>query len=174
VLLLAAGLTLVAIALLVYAQRIGQQTGIRVGTPIVASDVGIASALLLEAPSAGIRGRPDYLLRESGRGRIYPMEVKPTRESTVLYEADALQLAAYMVAAEAEFGREFAGYGVVRYRSTEFRVALTPDLRRRCLAAAEGVRAARCSTEVHRSHALPGRCRGCALFGRCGEELDKR
>jgi CRISPR/Cas system-associated exonuclease Cas4 (RecB family) len=171
VILLAIGLVVFALALLVGASRIGMATGVRIGTPIMASDVGVEPSVVLEAPASRLRGRPDYLLRERGRGRIYPVEVKPTRESTTLFETDLLQLAAYMLLTESTYGREFAGYGVVRYRSTEFRVALTRDLRRRCFAAAAGVRAARRAADVHRSHRVPARCGGCAVRGRCAEEL---
>jgi len=169
--LLAIGLVLLAIALLVGASRIGVATGVRIGAPILASDVGVEPAVMLEAPTLGLRGRPDYLLRERGRGRIYPVEVKPTRDSTTLYEPDMLQLAAYMLLTESAYGREFAGYGVVRYRSTEFRVALSRDLRRRCLAAAESVRAARRALDVHRSHDVRARCWGCAVGNHCDEQL---
>ncbi len=169
--LLAIGLVVVALALLVGARRIGTATGVRTGAPIVASDVGVEPSVLLEAPISRLRGRPDYLLRERARGRIYPVEVKPTRESATLFEADLLQIGAYMLLTESTYGREFAGYGLVRYRSAEFRVALTRDLRWRCLAAAEGVRAARRAAEVHRSHRIPARCAGCAVRGRCAEEL---
>jgi CRISPR-associated protein Cas4 len=170
-LLLAAGLVCVAIVLIVSARRLGRMTGVRAGTPVIASDVGLETSVLLEAPALRIRGRPDYLLRERVGGRIYPVEVKPTRESASLFESDAIQLAAYMLLAEARYGREFAGYGLVRYRSAEFRVPLTPDLRRRCVAAAEGIREARQSAEVHRSHAMAARCRGCAVRHGCGESL---
>lgn len=170
-LLLAASLVCVAIVLIVVARRLGRATGVRVGTSIIASDVGVESPLLLEAPALRIRGRPDYLLRERVGGRIYPVEVKPTRESTSLFEADAIQLATYMLLVEAQYGREFAGYGLVRYRSAEFRVELTPELRGRCVEAVEGVRAARRSTRVHRNHTIVARCRGCAVRHGCGEAL---
>jgi CRISPR/Cas system-associated exonuclease Cas4 (RecB family) len=170
-LLLAACLVSVAIVMIGIARRLGRASGVPVGTSVIASDVGVESPLLLEAPGLRIRGRPDYLLRERVGGRIYPAEVKPTRESTSLFEADAIQLATYMLLVEARYGRDFAGYGLVRYRSAEFRVALTPELRRRCIEAAEGVRTARRSTGVHRSHAIVARCRGCAVRHGCGEVL---
>lgn len=168
---LAACLVLAATALLVSAARLAARTGVRAGARVLASDVGRERSPTLESPAARIRGRPDYLVRERVRRRIYPVEIKPTRESVTLYESDALQLAAYMMVTEAHYGRRFAGYGLVRYRSAEFRVTLTPELRRRCLAAADGVRAARRAADVHRSHAVAARCRGCAVSAQCGELL---
>lgn len=164
-------LVVAAVLLLVAAGRLGRRTGVRAGAAIVGSDVGRDSPILLEAPRIGLRGRPDYLLRERTRHRVYPVEVKPTRESTTLYESDLMQLVAYMLLTEARFGSEFAGYGLVRYRSAEFRVTLTGELRRRAIVAVVDVRAARRAAAVHRSHGIAARCRACALRGRCGEGL---
>ena len=167
----AAALVLTACLLLAVASRMAGATGVRTGAAVVASDMGLESALKLEDPATRIRGRPDYLLRERGRGRVYPVEVKPSRDAAAPYESDVMQLAAYMVLTEARYGRQFAGYGLVRYRSGEFRVALTPELRKQCLRAADGVRRARAASDVHRSHAVGARCRGCAIRTRCGESL---
>jgi len=168
---LATSLAIVAVAMMLAAWRLARGTGVRAGAPVVASDVGIEAAATLEDDTLGLRGRPDYLVRERGRGRIYPVEVKPTRDARVLYESDALQLATYMVLTEARYGSAFAGYGVVRYRSAEFRVDLTAELRRRCLAARDGVRSARRAASVHRSHAIAARCAACAVRPVCGEAL---
>jgi CRISPR-associated exonuclease Cas4 len=169
----AALLALVAIACAVGAVRLALTTGVPVAAPVLASDTGTGSPDTLEAPALLIRGRPDYVLRERGRQRVYPVEVKPTRDSTTLYESDALQLTAYMLLVEASYGNAFAGYGLVRYRSAEFRVPLTPELRRRCIAAADGVRRARRATDVRRSHAVTARCRGCAVRDRCDDALSE-
>lgn len=167
----AAGLAGVAALLLVIAWLLARTTGVRAAAPLIASDVGIEVPDTLVDPALRLRGRPDYLVRERGRGRIYPVEVKPTRASQTLYESDALQLAAYMMLTEVVHGTAFAGYGLVRYRSVEFRVPLDADLRGRCLAAAAGVRAARAATAVHRSHNVAVKCRACAVRFACDEAL---
>jgi hypothetical protein len=76
-----------------------------------------------------------------------------------------------MVLTEKAYGRDFAGYGIVRYRTAEFRVELTPEHRRRCLVALDGVRAARRAASVHRSHHVAAKCRGCAVRESCGEAI---
>jgi CRISPR/Cas system-associated exonuclease Cas4 (RecB family) len=170
---LAAALACTAVILLIVTAWLGRHTGVRAGALIVASDVGGAEATVLEDPLTGIRGRPDYLVRERWGRAVYPIEVKPSRVSSTLYDSDAVQLAAYMILIEARYGSDFAGYGLVRYRSTEFRVALTPELRRRCLAAAAGVRVARYAPDVHRSHDVAAKCRACAVRAVCGEDLKR-
>jgi CRISPR/Cas system-associated exonuclease Cas4 (RecB family) len=169
----AAFLTIAAILLFFAAVHLGGRTGIPAGAEVMSSDVDGESTDTLEDPGLRLRGRPDYLLRERGRQRFYPVEVKPARESTTLYEGDVLQLAAYMLLVEARYGRAFAGYGIVRYRSSEFRVPLTADLRRRCLAAVDGIRVARGTSDVHRSHSIAARCRRCAVRAHCAEALDR-
>jgi CRISPR/Cas system-associated exonuclease Cas4 (RecB family) len=160
-----------ALSMLAAAWLLSRVTGVRFGAGVVGSDVGICSPLWLSDPGLELHGRPDLLLREPGSRRVYPVEVKPTRDSPTLYQSDTLQLAAYMILTESTYGDLFAGYGIVRYRSAEFRVMLSPELRRQCLEAAEGVRAARGSARVHRSHQVAAKCRACAVRTECGEAL---
>jgi CRISPR-associated exonuclease Cas4 len=150
---------------------LARTTGVRAASVVVASDVGVEAATTLRDPTLQIYGRPDYLVRERGRGRVYPVELKPSRAATALYDSDALQLAAYMLLAEQHYGAAFAGYGIVRYRSAEFRVPLTAELRERCVAAAAAVRAARRAATVHRDHERAAKCRACAVRSACDERL---
>jgi CRISPR/Cas system-associated exonuclease Cas4 (RecB family) len=166
-------MTLIAlgVVVLLVAWLLGRTTGVPVGTGVIASDVGLERSATLEDSKLRIRGRPDYLLREPASGRIYPVEVKPSRTSRTLQESDALQLGVYMLLTAAQYGAAFAGYGVVRYRSGEFRLAFTPELRDRCIAAAEAVRAARRARTVHRDHTVRAKCGRCGVRRRCGEAL---
>jgi hypothetical protein len=76
-----------------------------------------------------------------------------------------------MLLTETRYGAEFAGYGVVRYRSAEFRVPLTAELRRRCAAAAVAIRAARRAAAIHRSHEVRAKCWACGVRSVCDESL---
>jgi CRISPR/Cas system-associated exonuclease Cas4 (RecB family) len=165
------GLVAVAAVSLAVAWLMSRTTGVRAGAAVVASDVGLITTDTLRDAALRIHGRPDYVVRERGRGRVYPVEVKPTRSAAILYESDALQLATYMLLIQAQYGPEFAGYGVVRYRSAEFRVLLTAELRGRCIAAADGVRAARRAPTVHRNHTIAAKCGSCAVRAVCDEAL---
>jgi CRISPR/Cas system-associated exonuclease Cas4 (RecB family) len=150
---------------------LSRTTGVRSDVTVIATDAGYLPAETLEDPALRIRGRPDYLVRDRATGTVYPIEVKPTRDATELYESDALQLAAYMLLTEKRYGAEFAGYGVVRYRSSEFRVPLTAELRRRCGVVAEAIRTARRATVIHRSHKARAKCWACGVRSVCDESL---
>jgi len=140
---------------------------------VVASDTGIAPPQTLHDPANGLRGRPDYLLAQQfGHAvRVVPVEIKPQRRSRWLYESDAVQLGVYLLAARATYGVRAAPFGYVRYARTEFRVELTPRLEQRVLKIAREIRANRRATVVHRNHAIPARCAGCAMRNHCEESL---
>ena len=140
---------------------------------VVASDTGAAPGVLLRDPALGLRGRPDYLIEErTANGTVLvPIEVKPTRRSTRLYESDAVQLGAYLLALRATYGERAARYGEVRYAGRSFRVELTPALERRVGAIVASVRAGRSAAVVHRSHEVPARCASCPVRESCDERL---
>lgn len=142
---------------------------------VIASDTGAAASVLLRDPALGLRGRPDYLLEErdaNGDARLVPVEVKPSRRSARLYESDALQLGAYLLALRATYGAErAAAHGYVRYAERTFRVELTAALEGRVRAIVAAVRAGRAATIVHRSHDVAARCVRCPVRDRCDERL---
>ena len=144
---------------------------------VVASDTGAAASVLLRDPVLGLRGRPDYVIEERTAAaggddvRLVPVEVKPSRRSGRLYENDALQLAAYLVAARATYGARAADHGYVRYASGTFRVVLSAELEARVRAVVATVRAGRTAPVVHRSHDVAARCRNCPVRERCDERL---
>jgi CRISPR-associated exonuclease Cas4 len=168
---LAGILIAMGVAAVIAAWLLSRSTGVRSDVTVIATDAGYLPAGILKDPALRIRGRPDYLVRDRSTGAVYPIEVKPTRDADELYESDALQLAAYMLLTEKRYGAEFAGYGVVRYRSSEFRVPLTAELRRRCAAAAAAIRATRRATAIHRSHEVRAKCWACGVRSVCDESL---
>jgi CRISPR/Cas system-associated exonuclease Cas4 (RecB family) len=100
-----------------------------------------------------------------------PIEVKPSRRSRRLYESDAVQLGAYLVALRATYGERAARHGEVRYASASFRVELTGALEARVREVIAAVRAGRSASVVHRSHEVPARCANCPVRERCDERL---
>jgi CRISPR-associated exonuclease Cas4 len=142
-------------------------------TRIVASDTGVIPPQLLRDSQLGLYGKPDYLLAEGmGEGRrLIPMELKPRRRATRLYESDEIQLGVYLLATRATYGRQAAGFGFVRYAATTFRVELTAALERRVVEVATAIRVGRLAAVVHRSHEVPARCAGCAMRQNCSESL---
>jgi CRISPR/Cas system-associated exonuclease Cas4 (RecB family) len=171
----AAVAALVGFLLLVLHSEAGRKDrdGARLLTRVVASDTGLLPPALLVDPVLGLRGKPDYFLEErtdAGR-RLTPLEVKPTRRSSHLYESDALQLGAYLVASRAMFGHNASAAGYVHYANHSFRVELTRELEGSVRRAVEAIRDGRGARVARRSHAVPGRCRACAMRPHCDEKL---
>lgn len=142
-------------------------------TTVVASDTGAAPSLLLRDPELGLRGRPDYLLTENtAEGpRVVPLELKPHRRSRRLYESDEVQVGAYLLLSRATYGSSAATFGYVRYANAAFRVELTSALERQIRAVVAAISRGRAAAVVHRSHAVPARCAGCAVRRYCDEAL---
>ena len=173
----AAIVVIIALTIRVSLRRLEGAAGFRIGIDaggrLIASDTGAIPALFIRDPRAGVCGKPDYLLEETigGRALLVPLELKPRRQSRHLYEGDALQLAAYLLALRATFGDRAAPFGYVRYASSTFQVELSPSLEARVLTIANAIRAGRSASVVHRSHASPQRCARCAVRDVCDESL---
>lgn len=166
-----------AIGLYLILRRYRRRTGFAIGGEaagrIVASDTGIEPPVLLRDPGLGLRGRPDYLLQFEAAGQplFVPLELKPGRRSRRVYESDALQLAAYLIALRATAKDAAATFGYLRYATGTFKVGLTRELERRVHAIVRAIRDGRSAATVHRSHAIVQRCVGCAVRDHCNEAL---
>ncbi len=156
-----------------YRGRTGFAIGGEARGRIVASDTGIEPPVLVRDPGLGLRGRPDYLLQfeVAGHPLFVPLELKPGRRSRRVYESDALQLAAYLIALRATARDAAAAFGYLRYASGTFRVNLTRELDNRVHAIVEAIRAGRAAATVHRSHAIVQRCANCSVRDLCDEAL---
>jgi CRISPR-associated exonuclease Cas4 len=140
---------------------------------VIASDVGTERSILLRDPILGIRGKPDYLIETDVGGRrvLVPLEVKPTRHSRRLYDADRVQIGAYLLALRGTFPDRASDVGYVRYADQTFAVRLTPELEREVEHIAAAVRRGRRALVLHRSHNVAARCRSCPMRQRCDEAL---
>ena len=144
---------------------------------IVASDTGAGPpAVMLRDPRLGLRGKPDYVLREveRGRPRLVALELKPMRRSGRVLESDAVQVAAYTLLLQATYGAAAASFGYLRLASGTVRIDLTPELRRRVEAIVGAIRRDRRAPVVNRSHSIAARCAACAVRAECDERLAKR
>jgi CRISPR-associated exonuclease Cas4 len=106
-----------------------------------------------------------------GRQLLVPLELKPTRRAKRVYESDAVQLGAYLLALRATEGDRAAPFGYVRYAARKFRVPLTADLEGRVREIVAAIRAGRRAPVVHRSHDEPWRCARCPVREHCDEAL---
>lgn len=158
-------------------RSIARRTGLSSVTQVVASDMDGAaerdSTGVLFEPRYKMYGRPDYVLRvRTWRGRrVVPVEVKPTRRARHPYDSDVMELVTYLLLVRATYPTQCAGYGLLRYADTTFRVRLTPELEQRCIGYARLVLQARDETTVHRNHRVAARCGGCGVRTACDEAL---
>ena len=119
----------------------------------------------------GLVGRPDYLvqMRDGGRRFVVPVEVKSRARPARPYDSHVLQLGAYCLLVEDNFGAA-PPYGLLRYADATLEIPFTDELRRRVLEAADEIRRARRAPEVRRSHGEPRRCAACGYRLACGSE----
>lgn len=158
------------------ARKLAREARIPEDVKIVASDTAASRGKTLRDPGRGLYGRPDYILEEvaDGHKKLVPVEIKPTKKSTRLFESDEAQLALYMIVLEHLEPMRAAGYGRVVYSQATFQVTLSDRLRKRVMELAENVREARKSDGVNRTHNIIGRCTGCSLREQCDQVLEPR
>jgi len=174
---LAAGALLGALAVYLalrwYRQRTGFTARGQGAGRIVASDTGFGESVLLRDPQLGLRGRPDYLLEFEAAGHplFVPLELKPGRRSRRVYESDALQVAAYLIALRATTKDAAATFGYLRYATGTFKVGLTRALEERVRTIVDAIRAGRSAATVNRSHSIVQRCVNCSVREHCNQAL---
>jgi CRISPR-associated exonuclease Cas4 len=110
-----------------------------------------------------LAGRPDYLVEE--RGRLIPVEVKSALSPHSPYRSHVLQLAAYCLLVEEEYGQA-PPYGIIKYRDQALAIDYSSHLRAELLDTLAQMRHDLAADDVVPSHSNPNRCR------RCGYEAD--
>lgn len=119
-------------------------------------------------PITEISGRPDYLVRQGKQ--VIPVEVKSGRTPDSPYDSHIYQLAAYCLLVEREFGKR-PPYGIIHYQNRSFAVDYTPELENALLDLLTEMRQDDARRNVHRSHEIQARCRGCGYAPNCDEVL---
>ena len=119
-------------------------------------------------PTLNLAGRPDYLVKRSGK--LVPVEVKSARAPLSPYPSHVLQLAAYCTLVQAAYGQR-PSYGIVKYADRAYSVDYNSSLENELLdVLAEMRRAER--QEPARSHESVNRCRACGFHQVCDQRLD--
>lgn len=166
---LAVGGLAVAVILLLWAMIQRRRAGLPAGR-VVYTDTGAWNRC--EQPLFSHRylltGKPDYLVKE--RGRIIPVEVKSTAPPPQPYRSHVLQLAAYCLLVEEEFGQR-PDHGLIHYEGRTFAVDYTPALRAELIATLEEMRAGLVATSVSRDHESANRCLACGYRDECEQRL---
>ncbi|MGQ9627715.1 MAG: CRISPR-associated protein Cas4 [Anaerolineae bacterium] len=134
---------------------------------VVYADAGLMERPLF-SPRYGLRGKPDYLIEQGGYK--IPVELKSSPAPCSPYLSHMLQLAAYCLLIEEEYGHP-PPYGLIQYQDASFTVDYTPALKERLLSTLEEMRAACAADDVLPNHRSPSRCRGCGFREECGQAL---
>lgn len=116
----------------------------------------------------GLSGRPDHVVVE-GDHHI-PVEVKTGRVPRGPLFSHILQVAAYCLLMEEEYGKA-PPYGILRYGDVSHEIEYNEDLKRLLLQKVDEMRAALAKGEAHRNHNRPGKCLGCSRRAVCPERL---
>ncbi len=155
-----------------FAGRMQARSGLPVGARVVFSDTGAWQNVPkpLFSRRYQLTGKPDYIVESNGV--FIPVEVKPNRRALEPLPWDVMQLAAYGLLVEEEYGVR-PPYGLLKYRDLLLEVQFTDDLREELLQVLELMRADLESADVARSHEEPSRCRACGYRGACGQALEE-
>jgi CRISPR-associated exonuclease Cas4 len=166
---LAAGLFLIALAVLWIAGRQRKSSGLPAGQ-VIYSDTdrwGKVEKPLFD-PVSGLTGKPDYLVEENG---VYiPVEVKSGRAPTLPHDSHIYQLAAYCLLVERTYQKR-PPYGILRYRDKTFSIDFTSELQTELDEILEAIRDQEKRGEANRSHEEPARCARCGYRGICDQRL---
>src|SRR5262245_12067698 len=126
--LLAVALAVVGALLVWFGRRRRRATGLPTGE-VVYSDTGAWEKVEepLRSRRYGLVGRPDYLVKAAGAPPT-PVEVKSRRSPGAPLTSHTLQLGAYCLLVEDQFGARPA-HGLIRYADATFQVPFTDELR---------------------------------------------
>jgi CRISPR-associated exonuclease Cas4 len=150
---------------------------------VVGADLGSGAPLTLRDVEGGLVGCPDVLLERSGRWVL--IEKKRASRGWRLgtsYHSHRLQVGAYLLMCEADPRVRTMPEAWIHYVDGDGRllpggsvqVPATASLLNEVRDIVGRIRRDTSTAEVHRSHGLPGRCRGCGVREACGEALVER
>jgi CRISPR-associated exonuclease Cas4 len=123
---------------------------------------------LFVAQRYGLSGRPDAVLLEEDQH--IPVEMKTGRTPRGPLFSHILQIAAYCVLMEEEYGKA-PPYGIIRYTDASHDIEYNEDLKRLVLSKMGEMRACLTRGEAHRNHSRPGKCVHCSRHSVCPERL---
>jgi len=163
-------LLILAAALALRARRWQAQTGLPPGD-VIYTDSGawLTNRETLAARDLRLAGRPDYLV-EQADGTIIPVELKNGRAPAAPREGHVLQLAAYCLLVEENYGVR-PTHGILQYADAAFAIDYTPDLEADLLLLLDEMRAAALEPDLDRDHNDWRRCARCSLNGECVQRL---
>jgi CRISPR-associated exonuclease Cas4 len=170
------GLLWVALALLVGGMALLWTSGLlRRGTGIPAGRVVYSDTQAwrmcpdaLYSAAHNLRGKPDYLVQKLRY--VIPVEVKSSRSPDEPYRSHILQMAAYCLLVEQEYGRR-PPYGLIHYEDRTFAVDYTRELEEELLDVIAWMREDLRDGRADRNHNDVARCQACSYSVYCDQRL---
>lgn len=161
-------LILVAVGLWAYGLR--QQTGLPAGG-VIYTDTGtwFPQKDALYANDLFLVGKPDYLVQQTD-GNLIPVEIKSGRAPEEPWEGHVLQLAAYCLLVQENYGIRPL-YGILQYKDKAFAIDYTDEMEEDLLDLLAEMRESQFDGELDRDHNDWRRCAGCGLRGDCEQRL---
>ena len=162
-------LVLIAVGLLIQANRVQRETGLPAGR-IIYTDTSTWGAVEKSFYDSvlGLTGRPDYLVEEGER--IIPVEVKSNKVSSAPYDSHIFQLAAYCLLVERSTGKR-PNHGILHYPNRTYVIDYTPELESSLLDVLDEMHANSRRKALARSHETAARCSACGFRNICDQRI---
>lgn len=147
-----------------------QESGLPTGQ-VIYTDTGAwrANNDVLHVAELRLVGKPDYLV-EQHDGTVIPVEIKSSPAPETPWEGQVLQLAAYCLLVEVNYGVR-PPYGILQYKDRAFAVDYTADLEADLLDLLDEMRATREEFDPEPDHADRRRCQACGVRDACDRRL---
>jgi CRISPR-associated exonuclease Cas4 len=114
-------------------------------------------------------GKPDYLIEQKD-GMIVPVELKSGRAPEEPHDGHVLQLAAYCLLVEENYGIR-PDFGIIQYKDRAFAVDYTEELEDDLLDLLEEMREGLLEEDLERDHNDWRKCAKCGVRGHCYQRL---
>lgn len=163
-------LLFLAVALMVRGRGMRRESGLPEGS-VIYTDTGAwrSNSDVLHAARLRLVGKPDYLV-EQRDGTVIPVEVKSSLAPDTPWEGQLLQLAAYCLLVEENYGVR-PPYGILQYKDRAFAVDYTGDLEADLLDLLDDMRADRNEIDPEPDHNDPHRCAACGVRAACDRRM---
>ena len=150
------------------AAALATRTKYRLGGDLIYIDSELEKPKLFLSKRLGLSGRPDAVVLE-GEHHI-PVEIKTGRTPRGPLFSHILQLTAYCLLLEEEYGKA-PPYGIIRYEAASHEIEYNEDQKKLLLTKLAEMRACLARGEAHRNHNRPGKCVHCSRRSVCPERL---
>jgi CRISPR-associated exonuclease Cas4 len=163
-------LLLLVTAVYLWSRGLQQKTGLPDGG-VIYTDTGTwyPNQNALYAQDVQLVGKPDYLIEQKD-GMIVPVELKSGRAPEEPHDGHVLQLAAYCLLVEENYGIR-PDFGIIQYKDRAFAVDYTEELEDDLLDLLEEMREGLLEEDLERDHNDWRKCAKCGVRGHCYQRL---